>query len=176
MKFSKFIFIPLIVAVLATIIQIVDQLITTTEFFSTWSGFGWIAFQSWALYFLAGCNIKGGVKALIGYFMGIVASIAIIKLKIVLGPIVGEFFNTPLALLILVGPIICLERVPWFDLVPAIFIGSGAYFAIMTYVPGTTFCTALTIEMTYCIVGLIFGFLTVFFRGKYEACVERCNK
>lgn len=171
MKFSKFIVIPIIVAVLAAIIQAVDQLVSTTTFFSTWSGFGWISFQSWALYFLAGCTLKGGIRALIGYFVGAVASMAIITLAGYFACL--GFWAVPASLLILVVPIICLERVPWFDLVPAIFIGSGAFFAIVTYVPETSFCTALTIEMTYCIIGLIFGVTTIMLRQRYEAYVEK---
>lgn len=174
MKFSKFIIIPIIIAILSALIQIVDQLISTTTFFSTWSGFVWIAFQSWALYFLAGCNIKGAVKSLIGYFIGASLSISIIYLGGVLTPHLG-FWGLPVTLLILVTPIICLERVPWLSFIPSIFIGSGVFFAIITYVPETTLCTALAIEMVYCAVGLTFGFLSILLRRKYEVYVERNN-
>ncbi|MCP4376831.1 MAG: DUF1097 domain-containing protein, partial [bacterium] len=35
----------------------------------------WVAFQTWAMYFMAGCTIQGGVKVLLGYIGGITASI-----------------------------------------------------------------------------------------------------
>ncbi|MCX6868935.1 MAG: DUF1097 family protein, partial [Verrucomicrobia bacterium] len=44
----------------------------------------WIAFQAWAMYFLAGCTPKMGAKTFAGYAGGILASIAIFELNGVL--------------------------------------------------------------------------------------------
>lgn len=62
MKFSKFIVIPVIIAALAALLQVVDQLIGSTAYFAGLNGFGWLSFQAWALYFLAGCTVKGAVR------------------------------------------------------------------------------------------------------------------
>lgn len=172
MKFSKFIVVPVIIAVLAAILQVVDQLISQTACFSAWSGFGWVSFQAWAMYFLGGCTVKGGVRAFLGYFSGIVASILIMTLGGVLAASLG-FWAVPLALFVVVIPVICLERVPWFDFIPALFVGAGAFFAFMSYVPQVTFCKAMGVELMYCIIGLLFGYVTVFLRTKYEACVAK---
>jgi hypothetical protein len=80
MTLKKFIVIPFIVALLAGTIQIADQLLHLQVEPLGNVGFGWIAFQAWAMYFLAGCDLKGGIRTLIGFVMGIVASIAIMVL------------------------------------------------------------------------------------------------
>ncbi len=176
MKFSKFIIIPIMIAALAATLQIIDQLIPQLAF-NEWSGFGWVAFQAWAMYFLAGCTVKGAVRTFIGYLVGCGASIAIMAFGGALVEYVGGFWAVPASLMVLVIPVICLERVPWLDFVPAIFVGAGVFFGMMSYVDGATFCKAFTVEMIYCVIGLVFGFVTVFLRTKYEACcAKKCQK
>lgn len=172
MKFSRFIVIPIIIATLAALLQVVDQLIAKTPFFSEWNGFAWISFQAWALYFLAGCTVKGGVRTLLSWIAGIIGSILIMKLGGSLSAL--GFWAVPLALLILVIPVICLERVPWFDFIPGLFVGAGAYFAMMGYiVTDGSFCKGAVVALTYCVIGLVFGYITVLLRSKYEACVAK---
>lgn len=163
------------IAILAAIVQLIDQGLQSVggcSHFIGSSGFGWLTFQAWAMYFLAGCNIKGGVQVLIGYIAGIIGSILIIAFAGWLGGVgVPGFWVTPLSLLILVIPVICLERVQ--VMIPALFIGAGAFFAIMTFQPeGTTFLSASLTEMIYCIVGLVFGWITVTLRVAYENSVK----
>ena len=127
MKFSKFIVIPSFIAFLAFTMQTIDQ--TISGFFPPAGdgGFGWIAFQAWPVYFLAGCTVKGGVRAFLGYVSGVVASIAIMVL--------------------------------------------GVFFGFMTYIKGATFGGAAVSELFYCLFGLVYGYVTVLFRGWYEAKV-----
>ncbi len=171
MNLQKFAVIPLIIGVLALLIQIVDQLLMGSVLPEGNVGFSWIAFQSWALYFLAGCDIKGGIKVLLGYIVGIAGSILIMLFGGAIYEALG-FFATPIAVGVVAFFIIFLERTVWLSLVPAIFIGAGAFFAFMSYVPGATFCNAATTEMIYCVIGLIFGVITVTLRGAYEKSVE----
>ncbi|WP_105616569.1 DUF1097 domain-containing protein [Vallitalea okinawensis] len=170
MKFSKFIVIPIIIAFLAFTIQIVDQLLSPLVPPAGNIGFGWIAFQAWAMYFIAGCNIKGGVKTFLGYVSGIIASILIMELG---GLLTGlGFFGVPLAVFIIVIPVISLEKVPWFDYVPAVFVGAGVFFGFMSYVSGATYGAAAVTELIYCFIGLAYGVITVYLRTKYEAKVN----
>jgi hypothetical protein len=178
MKFSKFILIPVMVAALAATVQIIDSLLQSCSgacpsLFITGKGFGWVTFQAWAVYFFAGCTLQNGVKAFVGYLLGIGGSIAIIALSGILASSgVPGFWSTPLSLLILVIPIICLERAK--IMIPALFIGSGAFFAIMTFLGGTdgiNYWNVAVTEILYCLVGLTFGWITITLRGKYEKCV-----
>jgi hypothetical protein len=166
MSLRKFIVIPILIAVLAGSIQIVDQILHLQVEPTGNVGFGWIAFQAWAMYFLAGCDIKGGLRTLLGYVMGIAASIAIMVLG---GKFAGMgFYAFPIAVFIVVIPVIFLEKVKWLDFIPAIFVGAGAFFAFMSYVPNATFTTATKTELIYCVVGLVYGYITVSLRGAYE--------
>lgn len=171
MKFSKFIIIPMIVAFLALTIQMVDQLLSGFMPVSGNVGFGWIAFIAWAMYFMAGCTLAGGKKVLFGYIAGIVASIAIMVIGTMLAGSLG-FFAFPVAVFVVVVPCICLERVPLFDFIPALFVGAGTFFGFMSYVPGATYTNATITELAYCLIGLLYGWITVFLRGRYEASVE----
>lgn len=63
---------------------------------------------------------------------------------------------------------ICIERVPWLNFVPAIFVGAGVFFGMMNYVAGATFCSAMAIEMLYCVIGLVFDYITIVLRSAYE--------
>lgn len=143
----------------------------------------WVSFQAWAMYFMAGCTAKDGAKVFIGYFTGIVASIAIIKLMGAPGikslPVVaGMSLAMAMAVLIVVIPAIMTENLKNF--VPALFVGSGAFFAIYgmgTFSVGASENTKMLhagqAELVYCLVGQIFGWVTVTARCKYEASLAR---
>ena len=146
----------------------------------------WIAFQAWAVYFVVGCTAANGVKAWIGYLTGILVSIGIIELMGVPGikglPTIGGMnLAMAAAVFIMVIPAIMSENVK--NMVPALFIGSGAFFAsfghtaLATAVPSgdmvTKYLYAAQTELIYCALGLTFGFITVTWRGKYEASLAK---
>ena len=150
----------------------------------------WIAFQAWAVYFVVGCTPMNGLKAWIGYLTGILASIAIIKLTEMPGikdlPVVGGM-NLALALAVFIVVIPAIMSENFKNMVPTRFIGSGAFFASLghaslaksleaagaTGCQSTAFLYAAQTELIYCALGLSFGFITVFWRGKYEASLAK---
>jgi hypothetical protein len=146
-------------AFLAFLIVYIDNLIKGFMPVGADKGFTYIAFVAWAVYFFSGCTLKGGIRAAIGYVVGITFSIGIILL--------GELFSfsgsfaTPLAVLFVVFVVLYLEKVPWVDLIPAMFVASGCYFGIMTYVPEVSFGTAAYVELVYGFIGLLFGWITI---------------
>ncbi|WP_372712740.1 DUF1097 domain-containing protein [Ilyobacter sp.] len=163
---------PIIVAAIAMAVQVIDQT-SILNVLAVGIGFGWVSFQSWACYFLAGCTPKGGIRTFNSYLLGCAASIAIMILGGTLSPILG-FFAFPIAILICVVPVICLEKAgEWFDFVPALFIGAGAFFGFMSYVPGASYLNATVTIMIYCTLGLIAGYLTILFRTKYELVLNK---
>lgn len=168
MTLKKYFPIAVFIGVQAFFIQIIDQLLFSYVPPIGNAGFGWIAFQAWAVYFMAGGSVKNGMRALIGYVLGMIASIAIIWGA---GQIAGGvgFFAVPIVLLILVPCILYLDQAPeMFSFVPAVFVGAGVFFGCMTYVPGATFTGIFVTETIYCIIGLFFGYKTVTFRVWYE--------
>ena len=145
----------------------------------------WVAFQAWAVYFLAGCTPKGGFKAWIGYATGIAASIVIVELMGAPGiksiPTIdvgaGMKLAMALAVFIVVIPAIMTENLK--NMVPAVFIGSGAFFGLTELIGATgktgweLHMAVARVELVYCAVGLLFGCITVFWRGKYEASLKK---
>ena len=167
MNAKKYFPIALFIGIQAAVLQALDQTICAS-IVPMAAGGGWISFQAWAMYFLGGCTPKGGLRAFIGYMLGMLASIAIIFCGGQLGAL--GFWAMPLVLLVLVPIILYLDIAPeMINFVPAVFVGAGVFFGIMSYIPGATFTNALISEGIYCVIGLLFGFITILFRTWYEA-------
>jgi hypothetical protein len=183
LSFGKFMVIPVAIAIQAFILMVITPYIPLNG--SEASGFKlltWVSFQAWAMYFLAGCNPKMGVKTLIGYIGGIIASIAIFELAGVFAGLNAgtNAWGLYLAVLIVVVPVIAMEKVPWCDFIPAYFIGAGVFFGLYEYLQQpegaamgkcTWYSTVATAEIVACVVGLIFGAITVYGRVWYEGKV-----
>ena len=150
-------------ALLAGLLVCVDSLIYECMPIANNKGFVYIAFVAWAVYFFSGCDLKGGIRAAIGYVVGIIISIIIMNLAGVFAGL--GFFAVPLAVFLIVFGWLYLEKVPWFDLIPAMFVAAGCYFGIMTYVPEATFGSAACIEIIYGWLGLLFGWITIAGKG-----------
>lgn len=163
----KFVMIPVMIGVLALLIQSLDQWLSPMMKPVGNSGFSWISFQAWAVYFLAGGTIKGGIKTFLAYAVGIGASILIMMLGGALTPILA-FWGVPVAVGLIAFVVIFFEKVEWLSLIPALFIGAGAFFAFMSYVPGATFTNGAITELVYCAIGVVFGYITVTLRVAYE--------
>ncbi len=191
MSFGKFIVIPIGLAVQAFILMLIGKFIPGST--AAVGGPGlliFVTFQCWATYFVAGCTPKGGVKVVIAYAVGILASIVIVLLGGKLAAAgMGGYLGTAVAVLIVVVPVICLERVPMFDFIPGIFFGSGMFFAILTLGGGVGlneageaakigitadtagFLSIAIPQLIACTVGQVFGWITVYWRGAYEKAV-----
>jgi len=166
-ELKKFVMIPVIIGILALLIQALDQWLSPMMQPAGNAGFSWISFQSWAVYFLAGCSIKGGIKTFLAYAVGIGASILIMLLGGELTSALA-FWAVPVAVGLIAFAVIFFEKVEWLSLIPALFIGAGAFFAFMSYVPGATFTNATITELVYCAIGILFGYVTVSLRTAYE--------
>jgi hypothetical protein len=173
MSFGKFMVIPVFIAIQASVLMLIAPYAKTlgegAEGIATW-----ISFQAWAMYFLAGCSIKMALKVLAGYAGGIVASIAIFELGDALAGDagLGGYWGYALAVLIVVVPVISMERVPGFNFIPSWFIGAGVFFGFMTLKSlehnAAVYTNVAVPELAACVVGLVFGWVTVKFRGWYE--------
>ena len=159
-------------ALLAFIIVCIDQTIRCFMPIGAESGFTYLSFVAWAVYFFSGCTLNGGIRAAIGYVIGISFSIVIMLLA-------GAFSATgfvavPLGVFFVVFAVLYLEKAaPWFDLIPAMFVASGCYFGIMTYVPDATFGTAACVEIVYGFIGLLFGWITITGKGYLAKALEK---
>jgi hypothetical protein len=178
MPFSKFIVFPIFVALQAAIMMLMTPYIKIGPTSLAASGLiTWISFQTWAMYFLGGCTLKMAGKTIIGYLCGIIASIAIFTLfGLLSGFMTGPMssFALPLAVFIVVIPIMCAEKVKLLDFIPAWFMGAAVFFALSFMASPKTMGDYVTLaipEMIACVVGLGFGVCTVSFRKWYEKMV-----
>ena len=159
-------------ALLAFIIVCIDQTIKCYMPIGAESGFTYIAFVAWAVYFFSGCTLNGGIRAAIGYVIGVSFSIGIMLLAGVFSS--TGFIAVPFAVFFVVFVVLYLEKAtPWFDLIPAMFVASGCYFGIMTYVPEATFGTAACVELIYGFIGLLFGWITITGKGILAKTLEK---
>jgi len=183
MSFGKYMVIPTFIAVQAFALMAITPYVPLN---GTVAGgvelITWVSFQAWAMYFLAGCTPKMGLKTLIGYGGGIVASVAIFELANLFSGLnaAPNNWGLYLAVFLVVIPVISMEKVPWLDFVPAYFLGAGVFFGLMTYLKQPEgvemgkyawYGTVAIAEMVACAVGLIFGAVTVVCRGWYEGKV-----
>jgi hypothetical protein len=172
MDFKKFIFIPVFIGFLACTFVALDQFINPYLPIAANKGFGWVTFQAWAMYFLAGCTLKGGARTFLGYVMGIISAILIIKLAGILGS--AGFWAVPLAVFVMVIPMVAMERAhSLIDFVPALFVSSAVFFAFMNYIPNATMGSSAMVILLYCAIGMIYGIVTVELRGMYEKMVMK---
>jgi len=173
MDFKKFIVIPVYIAILAAGFIVLDQLISPYMPIADNKGFGWVTFQAWAMYFMAGCTVKGGARTFLGYVLGVLSAILIIELAGVLGS--TGFWAVPLAVLVMVIPMCSMERAhSLIDFVPAIFVSSAVYFAFTQIYPATTTKTSMAVTiLVYCGIGMILGYVTISIRTAYEKMVAK---
>ena len=151
-------------ALLAFIIVCIDQSIKQFMPIGAVNGFTYIAFVAWAVYFFSGCTLNGGIRAAIGYVIGVSFSVVIILLAGLFSS--TGFIAVPLGVFFVVFAVLYLEKAtPWFDLIPAMFVASGCFFGIMTYVPEASFGTAACVELIYGFIGLLFGWITITGKG-----------
>ncbi|MDR2120777.1 MAG: DUF1097 domain-containing protein [Tannerella sp.] len=151
-------------ALLAFIIVCIDQSIKGYMPVGSENGFTYIAFVAWAVYFFTG-TAKDGIRAAIGYVIGITFSIGIVTLSGVFTCM--PWFAVPIAVFIVVFIVLYLEKAPWINYIPSMFVASGCFFGIINYVPGAgeNLCAAVTVELVYGFLGLLFGWITVAGKG-----------
>lgn len=173
MDFKKFVVIPVFIAILAAAFIVLDQVISPFMPIADNKGFGWVTFQAWALYFLAGGTVKGGARTFFGYVIGIISAILIINLAGALGS--TGFWAVPLAVLVMVIPMCSMERAnAYIDFVPAIFVSSAVIFAFgQIYGDKTTMTSSAITILVYCAIAMILGWVTVSLRVAYEKVVAK---
>ncbi len=161
-KLLKFMPHAAIIGVLAAVMQYMDIKI---EYFSAWVGFA-----AWACYFVNGCTIKGGLKVIGCWIAGVIASILIIEAGIVFTNTMGVF-GFPLAVGIVAFHVILFEKVPALSFIPGWFVGAACFFGYNT-IAGGDYSVSVPLILVSCVVGQIFGFVTVLLRTAYGKKLE----
>jgi len=159
-----------------TVYAVLTALLAGVVTLITWQMNGWptvagqpltyISFTAWAAYFLFGANISGAAKAFSSMIAGIIAAILMFVLSIAFGFV--PWWAVPLAVVILVIPMIFCERIKIFNNVAAVFMGTGLYFSISAaggfagFTADQYLIVGLT-ELLYVFIGFAAGWLTIQF-------------
>jgi len=143
----------------------------------TWQMNGWpcaalgqpvtyISFISWAAYFLFGANIKGAINAFCSMIPGIIAAILMFVLSIAFGFV--PWWAVPLAVVIVVIPMMYVDKVKIINNVAAEFMGTGLYFSLSAagaftgFTVGQYALVGIT-ELLYVAIGFAAGWVTIQF-------------
>jgi len=181
LPFHKFMGFPAFVGVQAAILLTIAPFIPFTPAAMGKGLLTWAAFQAWAMYFLGGATVNMAFKTMAGYIGGIIASVILVEMGGVLSSLNGTTvaWGTVLVVFFVAFLIISADRVPSINFLPSYFIGSGAYFAIITYVPRPESVGAYSWYLQIAIpllisavIGLLFGWCTVYFKTWYDARVK----
>ncbi|MBT3278009.1 MAG: DUF1097 domain-containing protein [Phycisphaerales bacterium] len=182
MTLKQFMPIPIMIAAIATVLVVAyNYIIPEIPSLAKIVGPGMpVTFQAWAMYFMAGCTILGGLKVLVGYAGGIAASIFILE---VMNFSPANFkWMMALAVFVIVIPVIMAERVKLINHVPAWFVGSGMFFVLRNFPAPTgqamdprwaAHCDTAMLVLTACLIGQIFGIITVWCRMAYEGMLPK---
>ena len=182
MNFLKFLPHAMIIGVLAAGVMFVEAAYPTLVP-------SFLVFQTWAIYFLAGCEVKTGIKGGACYILGLVASMVIIELAGVFGGMGMANFALPTSVAIIATLIILMEKVKPLDFIPGYFVASGggffAFFNVMGYgaqLKAGTFdkiagySNVFTVTLTCLAFGLFMGWLTVTLRNAYQNLLDRTGE
>ena len=165
MKFIKFLPHAAIIAVLAGLMQYLDMTITPIV--------AWAGFAAWACYFLAGCTIKGGLKVIGCWVAGVAASVVILELGERLTGLTGSAtVGFPIAVGVIAFFVILFEKVPALNMIPAWFIGAACFFALNKELNMASYKESVPAILITCVLGQVFGFVTVFLRTQYGKMSE----
>ena len=181
LPFHKFMGFPAFVGLQAVILLTIAPFIPFTPEAMGAGLLTWAAFQAWAMYFLGGATINMAFKTMAGYIGGIIASVILIELGGAFSALDGRnvAWGTVLAVFFVAFLIISADRVPSINFLPSYFIGSGAYFAIITYVQRPDdaghYLWYLQVAVPLLIaslIGLAFGWVTVYFKTWFDSKVS----
>ena len=162
----------IIIAIIAGILVLCDGIIA--KLLNQTSSFTWVAFVSWTVFF--GATTKERLKAVLGYILGFLSAVAIIKLGNLFSGINTLYiaFGSILATMIINFVIMQLENVEkYFPIsISGIFVGIAMTFSGLGV--GLTIDTLensilmLAIIMIYGILGLLCGWATLKFGTKNQ--------
>lgn len=175
--FCKWFAIPLLIAVIASLLYIIDSFVA--GFFVSGSSFMWVAFSVWTIFY--GAKTIDRIKGLIGIIIGFLCAVLMMT-------ITNSFtFNVwTISISCLIGVFVVNFAVMFMDKADKVWLSSitGAFTGIFLTFSGlgvgmspvSSFSNALimlSVIVIYAILGLICGFLSIYFSKKIQ---DRINK
>lgn len=170
--FLKYFAVPLLIAVIASLLYLVDALIG--GLFVSGGSFTWVAFAIWTIFY--GAKLKDRIKGLIGIVVGFGAAVVMMAITgsftlnvftISVSSLIGVFVVNFLVMFMDKGDKIWLSSVTGaFSGIFLTFSGFGVGLSPLSSV-GNAFLM-LGLLVVYAILGLACGFFSIFFTAKIK--------
>lgn len=157
----------IVIGIIAGLLVLLDKAIA--GLLGQTGSFTWVAFVSWTVFYSS--TVKERLKAIVGYIIGFLAAVAIMKLGIVFS-VIGALLGSILATMIINFLCIELENVQkYFPIsINGIFVGIAMTFSGLGVGLNINSIESslmmLTIIVIYGILGLLSGWLTLKFSPK----------
>lgn len=170
MTYKKQFVYALLTAILAGIITYVTQAMAGWPIPACeGNGLTYICFVCWACYFVCGCNVKGAINWFISMVVGVIFGILMFVVTFALMDTgMGYLVAVSLAVVLWVIFMMFYDRVKLNG--AGVFVGTGLFFslnsagALTTFTMGDYLLVGGT-EMFYAAIGLVAGWLTIWFAG-----------
>jgi len=129
----------------------------------------WVSFICWSGYFLAGGAPKEGGRMFVNWLFGVGIGAAIILLAGAIEGIVTPELAYPVALFVVIVPVLMLENAPFLNMIPFMFFGAICLFALGKPLEVETFKTLAVAGL----LGTALGWATVVMRASITQFMAR---
>lgn len=172
--------IPLLIAVIASVLYVIDALIG--GLFVDGGSFMWVAFALWTIFY--GATIKDRIKGLIGVVVGFLAGILMMTITNSFNINLGTIsISCLLGVFVVNGVVMMLDKTEkiWLNSITGVFAGIFLTFsglgAGLSPISSVSECfTMLAILVVYAILGLICGFFSIFGTAKIKGALNKLNE
>lgn len=174
--FLKYFAIPLLIAVVASALYVIDALIG--GLFVDGKGFMWVAFASWTVFF--GASIKERIKGFIGIIIGFISAILMNLITSSFSLNIGTIsISCLLGVFILNGAVMYMNHANkiWLNSVTGAFVGifltfSGLGCGLSPIASVNESLLMLGILLTYSVLGLMCGYISITCQNKIKDKLE----
>lgn len=174
--FLKYFSLPLLIAVVASILYVVDCFVG--GLFVSGKGFMWVAFAYWTVFY--GASIKERIQGFIGIIIGFIAAILMNLITASFTLNIGTVsISCLLGVFLLNGVVMYMNHANkiWLNSVTGAFVGifltfSGLGVGLSPIASVSESFLMLGILLTYAILGLICGFISITYQNKIKAKIE----
>lgn len=167
---------PLVIGIVAAVLYIIDALIG--GLFIAGGSFMWVAFAFWTVFF--GATVSERIRGVIGTFIGFICAIV---MMLITSSFTLNIFTISISCLLgvfLINMLVMyLEHTEkfWTNSIPGVFVGimltfSGLGRGLSPLAGWGEAGTMLLVIMTYCVLGMLCGFFSIFFTKPKEQVEE----
>ena len=174
--FLKYFSLPLLIAVVASVLYVVDCFVG--GLFISGKGFMWVAFACWTVFY--GASIKERIQGFIGIIVGFIAAVLMNLITASFSFNLGAVsISCLLGVFLLNGVVMYMNHANkiWLNSVTGAFVGifltfSGLGVGLSPIASVSESFLMLGILLTYAVLGLICGYLSITYQNKIKAKIE----